>query len=345
VGTDGLLWAGTNAGDTGKGLFTFDGEDFTHITTADGLPDDNAFQVAVAVDGTIWVATDVLYGNPEFALPDEAAGVASFDGTSWTTYTLADGLLSNDGVVAAGPDGTAWVVHGEIAPRGYARFDGTAWTAYPTDPPVGGFRAVVDSDGTLWTASEDGLVRFDGVTKTVYESPFIADLPTPTVDQLAAELGEEVTWEGRGWACTAETTGPLGYGSVLTCRPDPEPVESSWPIVTLLMTGDATWTAAESGLLFPLLHPTARDGMITGPMPRGVNCTDLLAEDSPFSQLGDGLAPEQTYFAVVLHFFLDGQSYLMDIDDNGVPCETLFDPGVVAEVWDGGYLRVPGALG
>jgi membrane protein implicated in regulation of membrane protease activity len=175
VGTDGLVWAGTNSGDTGRGLFMFDGAEFTHLTSADGLPDDNAFQVAVASDGTIWVATDVLYGNPEFAPPDAAAGIATFDGTSWTTYTLADGLLSNDGIVAAGPDGTVWVVHDEVGQRGYARFDGTGWTAYPSDLPVGGFRAVVDSEGTLWSTAEDGLVRFDGTTKTVYESPFALD--------------------------------------------------------------------------------------------------------------------------------------------------------------------------
>ncbi len=175
VGTDGLVWAGTNSGDTGRGLFMFDGAEFTHLTSADGLPDDNAFQVAVASDGTIWVATDALYTDPATASPDEAAGVASYDGTTWTTYTLADGLLSNDGIVAAGPDGTVWVVHGEVGQSGYARFDGTGWTAYPTDLPVGGFRAVVDSEGTLWSTAEDGLVRFDGTTKTVYESPFALD--------------------------------------------------------------------------------------------------------------------------------------------------------------------------
>ena len=80
-------------------------------------------------------------------------------------------------------------------------------------------------------------------------------------------------------------------------------------------------------------------------MPRGVNCTDLLAESSSFSQLGEGLTSEQTYFAVVLHYYLDGRPTLMDIDNNGIPCETLFTPDVVAQVWDGGYLQVPGGLG
>jgi hypothetical protein len=175
VGADGLLWAGTNSAPsvTGRGLFTFDGADFTRLTTDDGLPSDQTFQVSVGGDGTVWVATDVLYSDVETASPDQAAGVASFDGTSWTTYTMDEGLLSNDGVVAAGPDGTVWVVHGEIAPRGYGRFDGTGWTAYPSDPPVGRFRAVVDSEGTLWSAAETGIVRFDGTTKTVFPSPFI----------------------------------------------------------------------------------------------------------------------------------------------------------------------------
>ena len=97
--------------------------------------------------------------------------------------------------------------------------------------------------------------------------PVVPDAATVTIDQLEAELGEEVTFEGRGWACTAETTGLLGYGSVLACRPEPRPADGQWPTVTLFMISDGNWTAAESGLAFPLLHPTGRDGMIPEPCP------------------------------------------------------------------------------
>jgi hypothetical protein len=174
VGTDGVVWAGSNYGD--GGVLRFDGTEFTRYTTEDGLPSNMVLQVT-AIDGTVWVATDALYGNPSTASPDEAAGVAAFDGTTWTTYTMADGLLSNDAVIATGADGSVWAVHYEIPPYGYSRFDGTEWRAYPFDPPVGGYRAEVTPDGTLWTISDGVLISFDGTTRTIHPSPFLTFTP------------------------------------------------------------------------------------------------------------------------------------------------------------------------
>ncbi|MBT8240580.1 MAG: hypothetical protein KJN63_05075 [Acidimicrobiia bacterium] len=176
VDRDGAVWAGTNDPGPGRGLVIFDGDDFKRLTAEDGLPGDNVFQVSAAGDGTIWVATDVLYADPATASPDAAAGIARFDGIGWTTYTIDDGLLTNDGIVAAGPDGTAWVLHNEIAEKGYSRFDGAEWMAESSDPPVGGFRAAVDENGTLWTTTDAGLIAFDGSTKVVYPSPFRPDV-------------------------------------------------------------------------------------------------------------------------------------------------------------------------
>jgi len=170
VDVAGVVWGGTNG--EGRGLFSFDGTVFTQYTTEDGLPGDNAFQVTAAADGTIWVATDILYNDPATASREAAAGIASFDGTVWTTYTIADGLLSNDAVLTASSDGTVWAVHYEIPPYGYSHFDGTQWTPYPSEPPVGGFRATASPDGTLWTSSDQGLISFDGTTRTIHPSPF-----------------------------------------------------------------------------------------------------------------------------------------------------------------------------
>lgn len=172
VATNGVLWAGTNDPGQGRGLLSFDGTDIVRYSTEDGLPADNTFQVAAATDGSIWVATDVLYTDPSTASPDAAAGIARFDGTTWTSYTMADGLLSNDAYIATGPDGTVWAIHSEIPSYGYAHFNGMTWTAYPTDEPVGGFRAAVDANGTLWTTANGELISFNGTTTTTYSSPF-----------------------------------------------------------------------------------------------------------------------------------------------------------------------------
>lgn len=158
VSTNGVLWAGTNS--HSGGVLRFDGAGFSRYTTEDGLPSDRELRVSAAADGTIWAAT-------------ERSGIASFDGTSWTSYTTADGLLSNQAVIATGSDGTVWAVHLDDPPYGYSRFDGIGWTTYPFDFEVGGYRAEVAPDGTLWTISDDGLISFDGNTRTIYPTPFV----------------------------------------------------------------------------------------------------------------------------------------------------------------------------
>ena len=57
------------------------------------------------------------------------------------------------------------------------------------------------------------------------------------------------------------------------------------------------------------------------------------------------LTPEQTYFGVVMYYFLQDRSPLMDIDLNGIPCETLIDPSVVGVVWSGGWIACRNAGG
>ncbi len=172
VAADGTVWAGTNDPGLGRGLYAFDGEVFTHFTSRDGLPSDNVFQVSAGSDGLVWVATDVLYADPETAAPDAAGGIASYDGDTWTTYTMADGLLTNDATVAAGDDGIVWAIHSEVIPYGVSRFDGNSWSAHETGARIGGFRSAVAPDGSLWTAFGDGLVHYDGETTAVYPSPF-----------------------------------------------------------------------------------------------------------------------------------------------------------------------------
>lgn len=193
VGDDGVVWAATNY--YRGGVLSFDGAGFTRYTTEGGLPGHTAVRVTAGADGTIWVAT--------------AAGVAAFDGTTWTTYTMADGLLSNDAVIATGLDGTVWAVHYQIPPYGYSRFDGTGWTTYPFDSPLGGFRAEVAPDGTLWTISEDGLASFDGITRTVHPTPFTQ--PVPATITLSID-----GWEGvEGYRLLAVVSSSEGYNELV----------------------------------------------------------------------------------------------------------------------------------
>ena len=126
--------------------------------------------VAAAPDGTIWVGTQGIYGDPDGdILP---AGVARFDGTEWTEVTTSDGLVSDEARVSAGPDGTVWALH----PEGISRFDGDSWVGYPE---LGnGGNAAVSPDGTLWVASSSGVVGFDGTAITRLSLPSVV-VPSP----------------------------------------------------------------------------------------------------------------------------------------------------------------------
>lgn len=109
VAADGTVWAGTHEL---QGVFAFDGANWTHCTSADGLPAPLSGTVAAAPDGTVWVGSVSLDGSP-------GAGAAWFDGSTWTVYTTADGLLDDVPDVVVGADGTVWAVH----QNGVSRFD------------------------------------------------------------------------------------------------------------------------------------------------------------------------------------------------------------------------------
>jgi hypothetical protein len=157
VDESGTVWASTGE----SGLFAFDGQ-WRHVAV-DGVPNDLVGNVAVGPDGSVWVGGLGRYG--EYGADVPAVGISRYDGTTWTTFTTADGLLADTGEVAVGPGGAIWAIHGDLglAENGMSRFDGTAWTAYPGDDGGRG-GGVVTADGTLWTASAGGIEGFDGTT-------------------------------------------------------------------------------------------------------------------------------------------------------------------------------------
>jgi hypothetical protein len=207
-----------------------------------------------------------------------------------------------------------------------------------------------------------------GATETSPAEPTVSASPTsgafPTVagltfGQLDSRIAEE--WPayqarrdgqadvGGGWSCE-ETNGTgapvatspdrtLGAGMVAVCRPQPpSPQGGEVPVVTVLVLDDqGTVSIAEGGLRFPLLHPN----VIGMDVPSGLNCSQLLAPGSVFDEQAtqSGLTPTQRYFATVTYWFLqDRPTPLMDIEQNGIPCETLVPASVVEQLWSGGWI-------
>ncbi len=163
VAPDGTVWAGVQ---DYRGVLAFDGADWTHYTTSDGLPEKVGWSVAVAPDGTVWAGS---------VQDQTGGGIAHFDGSTWTHFTTEHGLLSDSATVAVGANGTVWAIH----QTGVSRFDGRAWTAFPEVLGEGEW-ASVDASGTLWMpARGGGVIGFDGIATTRFEVP-VRETPSPT---------------------------------------------------------------------------------------------------------------------------------------------------------------------
>ena len=147
-------------------LFCFFGsalvaQTFTSWTTADGLPSDDIRDVAVAADGTVWLAT--------------SQGVAAFDGATFTVHntTTHPGLVNNDlQAIAAISTGDVWVG----TDFGVSVFDGSAYTTYTTLDGLGdnAIKNIKEApNGDIWIATINGATRYSGGVFTAFASPNI----------------------------------------------------------------------------------------------------------------------------------------------------------------------------
>jgi ligand-binding sensor domain-containing protein len=57
------------------GVYRYNGQSWTHFTTADGLVDNKICAITIGPDGNVW-----------FGSYDQ--GVSRFDGTAWTSYII-----------------------------------------------------------------------------------------------------------------------------------------------------------------------------------------------------------------------------------------------------------------
>jgi hypothetical protein len=123
---------------------------WTTYTTADGLPDDSVWALAVDDNGHVWVGS--------------RAGIAVFDGSAWTTYTTADGLEDNwVKAVAVDALGQVWVGTADKM----SRFDGYTWEAME-NAPMGVTAIDFDQAGRVWVGHQEGISVFDGTSWTHY---------------------------------------------------------------------------------------------------------------------------------------------------------------------------------
>ena len=182
----------------------------------------------------------------------------------------------------------------------------------------------------------EGLDPGSGSTPEVTPAPLMMTRQevADEVDRLWPDSNSALLWgvdHVAGWTCLSDSEGGLQGGSVATCGPDPPITEGQYPVVTVLvLDGAGTVAVAESGIQNPRLDP----GWMSSNVKSGLNCTQFTETDPGPASIADPL----TYFATVLYWFEEGQpSPLMDIDENGIPCETKFTADVVTDLWSGGW--------
>lgn len=155
---------------------------FTNYYVADGLPADDIRDVALAPNGTLWLAT--------------GAGVVSYIGGSFTTYNTASyPTLANDDVYAihVASNGDVWAG----TDFGASRWNGADWTTFTTTDGLGDneIKNIKQApNGDLWFATINGATkRTSGGTFTAYGSP---DIPFGGATHVAFASNGDVLLSG-----------------------------------------------------------------------------------------------------------------------------------------------------
>jgi signal transduction histidine kinase/ligand-binding sensor domain-containing protein/CheY-like chemotaxis protein len=186
---DGSIWIGTRAG-----LYQYRDGKYTLYTTKDGLINNSVYSLFTDTEGTIWVGTSTglcRYVNGKFIsfkrsapvtsvrammedkegslwLGTSGEGLARLNDTPFTSYSIEDGLISNNvRAVCVSKNGGIWVGTGD----GLTYFNGNEainYTAKDGLPSENIWSVMEDRNGTVWIGSSRGVSYIkDGKLKTL----------------------------------------------------------------------------------------------------------------------------------------------------------------------------------
>lgn len=143
---DGAMWFGLYD----QGLDRWDGKEWRHFDSSNGLIADRVQALLTDSQGRLWVGTE--------------GGVAMLEGESWRHYTTADGLAGPDvKSISEGGDGSLWFA---TWGSGVSRLKDGVWTIYDTGDGLlaPGVDAVWADPASshVWFGALSGLSQFDG---------------------------------------------------------------------------------------------------------------------------------------------------------------------------------------
>ena len=158
----GSIWAGTYGG----GAVHRVGDQFTSLTSADGLAGDIIYDIHVDRNGSVWFAT--------------ASGLSRLVDGEITSWTTDDGLVANRVFrIAEAPGGELWLA---TLTGGLSLFDGETFTNFTPDDGLDSVQMHMlfsDETGFLAGSYTGGLFRLDGVDRPapLPRGDLPADLP------------------------------------------------------------------------------------------------------------------------------------------------------------------------
>jgi len=173
------MWFGTD-----RGLFRFDGINYTRFSTSEGLAEDKITAINRSMDGKLWVG----HKNGEISL---------YDGHTFQTFIPEEGLgkveissISNDN------SGNVWY---STLGEGVYKFDGRYLTNVNVDDGLSDdnvYDIEINPDGVLWFATDYGITRFSD------ESCEVISMKDGLNDNIVRVL--KTSKDGRLWIGTEE---------------------------------------------------------------------------------------------------------------------------------------------
>ncbi len=141
--TQGWIWFGTE-----RGLFRFDGINYTRFTTSEGLAEDQITAIKSHTDGMLWIG----HKNGEITI---------YNGHIFHIFAPEEGLGSvGISDISSDSSGNVWF---STLGEGVYKYDGRYLTNLNSDDGLSDnnvYEIEIDPDGVLWFATDNGITRY-----------------------------------------------------------------------------------------------------------------------------------------------------------------------------------------
>ncbi len=273
----------------------------------------------------LWIASSEIEVNESgVAVPDpneRAALVTDIFTTSFDYLQLGTGGIDPLDVIVPLGDGRF-----ELA-RGYVFSYYEFWR--PTSEP-----RLTDEEWRTMVSDGDTPPRPD------WTGSFLVGVTGVRLGDVAERYEADLARAGPGTsyhlACTLVDSARIGRGALVPCQISDTSVIPSPRVADLflLVLDDEGTTTSWQAPVDALAPPPGRDGLLCREylaLPEVVAALASFGDSPPFDD------SKLAYQWALAYWYDQGAPGRMDVDGNAVPCELLFDPAVVAEVWAGDH--------